>query len=107
MAALWTKVAARSRTTRLGAGFFRTISLSLQFQMASFYLRLNDLANARRYFERCMVLASDFADGWVQLTVLLMKLGNLQASERALAVGLANCPSPPGLHLDRVWVAKT
>jgi tetratricopeptide (TPR) repeat protein len=72
-----------------------------QFQMAGFYLRLNDLANARRYFERCTVLAPDFADGWAQLTDLHMKLGNLEASERALAAGLANCPSSPGLHLDR------
>jgi tetratricopeptide (TPR) repeat protein len=72
-----------------------------QFQMAGFYLRLNDLANARRYFERCTVLAPDFADGWAQLTVLLMKLGEREASERALAAGLANCPSSPGLHLER------
>ena len=30
-----------------------------------------------------------------------MKLGDATASERALAAGLANCPSSPGLHLER------
>ena len=72
-----------------------------QFQMAGFYLRLSDLANARRYFERCTALAPDFADGWAQLTVLLVKLGDQEASQRALAAGLANCPNSPGLHLER------
>ncbi|HUJ43982.1 MAG TPA: tetratricopeptide repeat protein [Opitutaceae bacterium] len=72
-----------------------------QFQMGGFYLELNDLGNAHRYFERCTELAPDFADGWAQLTVLLMKLGNLDASERALDAGLANCPNSPGLHFER------
>jgi tetratricopeptide (TPR) repeat protein len=72
-----------------------------QFQMGGFYLQLRDYANARRYFERCTVLAPDNADGWAQLTDLLMNLGEREASGRALAAGLANCPNSPGLHLAR------
>jgi tetratricopeptide (TPR) repeat protein len=71
-----------------------------QFQMAGFYLRLGDYASARRYYERCTVLDPAFADGWAQLADLLMKTGDREASERALAAGLANCPGSPGLHLE-------
>jgi tetratricopeptide (TPR) repeat protein len=73
--------------------------LELQFQMAGFYLQLRDYANARRYFERCTVLAPGFPDGWAQLSDLLLEQGEQQASERALVDGLANCPNSPGLHL--------
>ena len=71
-----------------------------QFQMGGFALKLRDYDKARRCFERCTVLAPDFADGWAQLVDLLMKLGDRAVAERILAAGLANCPKSPGLHLQ-------
>jgi len=70
------------------------------FQMGGFSLKLRDYDKARQCFERCTVLAPDFADGWAQLVDLLMKLGDRAAAERVLAAGLANCPRSPGLHLQ-------
>jgi tetratricopeptide (TPR) repeat protein len=55
-----------------------------QFQMGSFYLRLRDNDNARR---------------WAQLADLLKNMGDREAEGRALDAGLANCPNSPGLHL--------
>jgi tetratricopeptide (TPR) repeat protein len=72
-----------------------------QFQLGSFYLRLHDNENARRCFERCTVLAPEFADGWAQLADLLNEMGDREASGRTLDAGLANCPNSPGLHLAR------
>jgi len=71
------------------------------FQMGGFCLKARDYAKAREHFERCTVLAPDFADGWAQLTELEMKLGNRAASDRALTSGLEHCPASPGLHLER------
>ncbi len=71
------------------------------FQMGGFCLKAGDLTKAREHFERCTVLAPDFADGWAQLTDLEMKLGNRAAAERSLSSGLQHCPASPGLHLER------
>ena len=71
------------------------------FQMGGFCLKAGEYARALECFERCTVLAPDFADGWAQLTDLQLKLGNRAASERALSSGLEHCPASPGLHLER------
>ncbi len=76
-------------------------NVPVQFQLGELHLKSHDTLKARRYFERCVVLKPDFADGWAQLIDLLMKQGDRAASDRALAAALANCPNSPWLHMER------
>jgi len=71
----------------------------LHFQLAGVYLSMRSYSKAREQFERCTQLAPDFPDGWAQLADLCTTLGDRPAAERALAAGLKNCPTSPGLHL--------
>lgn len=73
--------------------------VSVLFQLGSLLDAQGRSGDALALFERCTLLAPDFSDGWVQLSLLQAKLGQASAAARTLATGLAKCPQSPGLHL--------
>ncbi len=75
--------------------------VSAHFQLGSLFLQTGRLDAARDRFARCTTLAPDFSDGWSNLSETLAKMGDHQGAARALAAGLSNCPTSPGLHLLR------
>jgi tetratricopeptide (TPR) repeat protein len=83
------------------AAILKPGDVAIQFKLAAIDVELHDSTGARRHFERCVALAPDFPDGWIELVLLLKKMGDREASERALATGLVHCPRSPGLHLER------
>lgn len=70
-------------------------------QLGRFYVQLNRAAEARRHLERAAELDPTDADNWNYLIRLLNDMGDAPAAGRALATGLAHCPSSPGLHLEK------
>lgn len=73
--------------------------VAYHFQLGGIYLALRDLPAARAQFDRCTVLAPDFADGWANLSALQAQAGEDVAAARTLQTGLSHCPESPGLHL--------
>ncbi len=75
--------------------------VSVCFQLGGVAEAARDFPTAMAQYERCTILAPDFADGWVHLSLLQAQTGQAAAAERTLATGLARCPDSPGLHLQR------
>lgn len=73
--------------------------VSVIFQLGSLLDAQGKTGDALAMFERCTLLAPDFSDGWVQLSLAQAKLGQATAAARTLATGLQKCPQSPGLHL--------
>jgi tetratricopeptide (TPR) repeat protein len=73
----------------------------IQLQMGMLCNRAGDPAAARQYLEKAAELDPTVSDAWAQLVVLYAAQGDRTASARALAQGLAHCPTSPGLHLER------
>lgn len=64
-------------------------------------LKADDLVSARVHLERAVALDPNEADNWSYLILLLNKVGDTEASGRALTDGLAHCPQGPALHLEK------
>lgn len=75
--------------------------LSSVFQLGGLCRERKEFSRARLYFQQCTELDPTFADGWANLSALLLQLNDPAGAERALASGLARCPESPGLHLMR------
>ena len=75
--------------------------VSVRFQLGGVAEANKDLKTAMEQYERCTILAPDFADGWAHLSELQAQTHQVAAAERTLAAGLARCPDSPGLHLQR------
>jgi tetratricopeptide (TPR) repeat protein len=82
-------------------------NVMLHHQMATFHLREGDLSQARSEWERCVVLAPDFADGWAYLSWVQARQGDQRAAAQTLVAGLGHCPASPGLHLDYARMLAT
>lgn len=63
--------------------------------------KMGDVGRARKCLERAVALNPKEADNWSYLILLLNKTGDTEASGRALAEGLKNCPGGPALHLEK------
>jgi tetratricopeptide (TPR) repeat protein len=77
-----------------------------RFQLGSAAEAQRNFALAREYFERCTIMAPDFADGWAHLSALQAQQGDNTASARTVLAGLARCPTSAGLHLMRARTLK-
>jgi len=75
--------------------------VAVRFQLGGLAEAGKDLKTAMEQYERCTVLAPDFADGWAHLSALQAQTRQAAAAERTLLAGLAHCPDSPGLHLQR------
>jgi tetratricopeptide (TPR) repeat protein len=63
--------------------------------------KMNNLPDARRHLERATELAPDESENWNNFITVLTSIGDVQATNRALAEGLRFCPQSPNLHLER------
>jgi tetratricopeptide (TPR) repeat protein len=75
--------------------------VAMRFQLGTLAVERGNLTLAVDQFQRCTVIAPDFADAYAHWSALETQRGDVAAAERILATGLRNCPQSPGLHLMR------
>jgi tetratricopeptide (TPR) repeat protein len=69
--------------------------------------KMGQLDEARTHLKRAVSLAPKEPDNWHYLILVLNKIGDRDAAQRALADGLAHCPLASSLHLLRgQWLAS-
>lgn len=73
--------------------------VAMRFQLGTLAVEQGNMTLAADQFQRCTILAPDFADAWAHWSSLEARRGDTAAADRILANGLRNCPQSPGLHL--------